>query len=436
MVQNGNNPAPQKQSLPRPHEEFLELCAVATSGELSEEEQKRLHDHLATCAGCQQALQEFEAVAAIGVPFVSSDLSTSSSSEPHGSPDHAELESSSKNQGKGLPFSHRDGRSQAQVSWGYVWMSLAAAVVLAAALGIYSYQFGEQKGQEVTPAAASTPDPRVEALEQQMSDAGHEKETLKAQLAQRDGMIAELRRQIADQSSVLAELKNTQSNLEHSLQNDRAEKQQLAQDQSNERSQLLEKFDAAQASLLKTQSELDSLGRQRLQDQARVEGLEAQIGDLHGQLRDREQTLDKQEELLAHDRDIRDLMGARDLYIAEVYDVALDGSTKKPYGRVFYTKGKSLIFYAYDLDSQPGMKNASTFQAWGRGGPDRQQVLSLGIFYQDNAAKKRWVLKFDDPRMLEQLDAVFVTVEPPGGSHKPSTRPLLFASLRIPANHP
>ena len=26
--------------------------------------------------------------------------------------------------------------------------------------------------------------------------------------------------------------------------------------------------------------------------------------------------------MLAHDRDIRDLMGARDLYIAEVYDVA------------------------------------------------------------------------------------------------------------------
>jgi hypothetical protein len=79
-------------------------------------------------------------------------------------------------------------------------------------------------------------------------------------------------------------------------------------------------------------------------------------------LHDREQTIDRQEELLGHDRDIRELMGARDLYIAEVYDVSTDGATQKPYGRVFYTKGKSLVFYAYDLDQQAGAKSA-TFQA-------------------------------------------------------------------------
>jgi len=46
------------------------------------------------------------------------------------------------------------------------------------------------------------------------------------------------------------------------------------------------------------------------------------------------------------------------------------------------TKGKSLVFYAYDLDQQAGAKNA-TFEAWGRRGPDRQQALSLGTFYKD-----------------------------------------------------
>lgn len=59
-------------------------------------------------------------------------------------------------------------------------------------------------------------------------------------------------------------------------------------------------------------------------------------------------------------------MGARDLYIAEVHDVAGTGKTDKTYGRVFYTKGKSLMFYAYDLDSQPGLRNVNTFQVWGR----------------------------------------------------------------------
>jgi hypothetical protein len=56
-------------------------------------------------------------------------------------------------------------------------------------------------------------------------------------------------------------------------------------------------------------------------------------------------------------------MGVRDLYIAEVYDFDRSGKTRKAFGRVFYTKGKSLVFYAYDLDQQRAMKNASAFQA-------------------------------------------------------------------------
>ena len=65
-----------------------------------------------------------------------------------------------------------------------------------------------------------------------------------------------------------------------------------------------------------------------------------------------------------------------------------------------------------------------------------KQALNLGIFYEDNASKKRWVLKLDDPKTLAQIDAVFVTVEPHGGSDKPSGKPLLFAYLRVNPNHP
>ncbi|MGB2889144.1 MAG: hypothetical protein WBC04_15725, partial [Candidatus Acidiferrales bacterium] len=249
---------------------------------------------------------------------------------------------------------------------------------------------------------------------------------------QRDRMIAELRHQVEQQTAGLDEMKSTQSSLEQSIQSGEAEKQQVAAERGN----LVQKLDAAQASLQKMQTEFDSLRQERAQDQTRSAGLETRINDLSAQLRDREQAMGKQQELLAHDRDIRDLMGARDLYIAEVYDVAGDGATKKPYGRLFYTKGKSLIFYAYDLDQEAGVKNASTFQAWGRRGPDKQQALNLGIFYQDNVAKKRWVLKFDDPGTLDQIDAVFVTVEPNGGSHRPSSKPLLFAYLKIDPNHP
>ena len=53
----------------------------------------------------------------------------------------------------------------------------------------------------------------------------------------------------------------------------------------------------------------------------------------------------------------------------------------------FLYPGKPLIFYAYDLDQQSELKSANTFQAWGRRGPDRQQAINLGVFYEDNDTK-------------------------------------------------
>jgi hypothetical protein len=428
-----------------PHDRFLELCALSTSGELTEVEQKDLRAHLAECADCRQALKEFEAAAGIGMPLLHSDLTSADSLEPSTNSTEAgktargmavaPIETADRTaiaQSSGLSFPHRNGHRHVQVNWNYVWMPFAAAVVLTVALGLYSFQVGKHNGQETVRATPSIADTRVDALEQRISDASHDREVLKAQVADRDRMVADLRRQIANQSAALNETKSAQVNLQQSLQGDEAEKQQVAQ----ERSTLSQQLDAAQASLQKTRTELDSLRQQRSQDQSRADSLEAQIRDLHGQLHDLEQDLGKQQELLAHDRDIRELMGARDLYIAEVFDVARDGQTQKPYGRVFYTKGKSLIFYAYDLDQQAGLKSASTFQAWGSHGLDRQQATSLGVFYQDSVAKKRWVVKFDDPKKLEQIDAVFVTVEPNGGSHKPSGKQLLFAYLKVDPNHP
>jgi len=57
-------------SLTGPHDEFLELCAVSTSGHLSEAEQKRLREHLANCPSCREALKQFEAVVDRAIPAI------------------------------------------------------------------------------------------------------------------------------------------------------------------------------------------------------------------------------------------------------------------------------------------------------------------------------------------------------------------------------
>jgi hypothetical protein len=141
--------------------------------------------------------------------------------------------------------------------------------------------------------------------------------------------------------------------------------------------------------------------------------------------------LDK--EFLAHDREIRDLIAARNLYITDIFDVKDNGQTAKPFGRIFYTKDRSLVFYGYDLDKQAGYKQAVTFQAWGSG--DTQPDVNLGLFYQDGT-QKRWVLRFNDTKTLARLNKVFVTVEPRGGSAKPTGKQILMAYLRVQPNHP
>lgn len=428
-----------------PHDEFLELCATSTSGELTGEEQKRLRGHLEVCPSCREAMKQYEAVVSKTIPALAPDPENLES-DPSWSQEQAEAAlfqhltlkeelDTDRGGAEGDPTSKDVGRvplSASQATWRNVWTLYAAGILLFIALGVSAYQVGIRRGARAAVVTSPSRQQDNPALEQQVSDAGHEREVLRSQMAQRDQLVAGLRHQLEQQSAEMGRMRLAENQLETDLQNGQAGRQGLLQ----ERSDLNQKLETAAAQIQGLQDKLSSLEAQSSEDKQRASALQAKVTDLNRLLHDREAMVDQQEELLAHDRDIRDLMGARDLYVAEVYDVERTGETKKPYGRVFYTKGKSLIFYAYDLDQQAGVKNTSTFQAWGRRGPDWQQSLNLGIFYVDNASKKRWVLRFDDPKALAQIDAVFVTVEPNGGSHKPSKKPLLFAYLHIDSNHP
>lgn len=433
-----------------PHDEFLELCAASTTGDLSNDEKKRLGEHLAVCSSCREALRQYEAIANNVIPAIAANEVPENvpvdSSWSEEKAEKALFERLSR-EGRGSDvetgrngssfFPHRILPFSTDSTWRNVWVLYAAGILLFCALSFFAYRIGMHRGTEIVKAPQPQPNrqdslPGQTSLEEQLSDAGHDRAVAKAEIAQRDKVIADLRREMARQSAEIAGLKAAQSQLESNLQSDDASKQDLVQQKAD----LTQKLESAENGSHALQEKLDSLAQQSAGDAAKAKASDARVNDLTRQLQDQEAALNQRDEMLAHDRDIRDVMGARDLYIAEIYDVAGTGETKKPYGRVFYTRNKSLIFYAYDLDQQGGLKVASTFQAWGRRGPDRQQALNLGVFYEDNDARKRWILKCDDPKTLAQIDAVFVTVEPKGGSHKPSNKTLLFASLKIDPNHP
>ncbi len=428
-----------------PHDEFVALCALSTSGEVTGEEQKRLQAHLKLCPSCREVMKQYEAVVSNTIPASAPDPENLES-DPSWSQEQAEAaffqrltleeelgtDREGSDEGSASKIFGRVPLSASQATWRNVWTLCAAGVLLCIALGISAYRVGIRRGTESTSVSPARDQANQMALQQQLSDAGREREVLRSQMAQRDQTVSNLRRQLEQQSAEMGRMRLAENQMEANLQNGQAGRQNVLQEQSD----LNQKLETAQAKTQSLQDELASLERQASEDKQRASAMEAKDRDLARLLSERDATIDQQQELLAHDRDIRDLMGARDLYVAEVYDVERNGRTNKAYGRVFYTKGKSLIFYAYDLD-QAGIKNASTFQAWGRRGPDWQQALNLGVFYVDNASKKRWVLRFDDPKALAQIDAVFVTVEPNGGSPRPSSnKPLLFAYLHIDPNHP
>jgi hypothetical protein len=126
-------------------------------------------------------------------------------------------------------------------------------------------------------------------------------------------------------------------------------------------------------------------------------------------------------------------MTARNLHIIDVHDQDARGESH-PFGRIFLTEGKLLIFNAYDLDTAQ-IKNAS-FQAWGQRTDGGKSAVNLGIFYVDDQKQSRWALKVEDPDLLKTIDSVFVTVEPSGGTKKPSGKKLMYAYLCNPINHP
>lgn len=435
------------------HEKYLELCAASTAGELSRGEEQELQEHLAVCASCRRVKHEYEMTVENAVPALAFELASPAlESDSNWSVERAEsafvkrlrteqnspsanasAEASSGQAGR--RFTYRPS----QIPWAELWMPFAACVLLAIALGIVAYRSGLNRGTAGMQQKVATSSASAGSLEEQISDFGHERSQFLTKLAEDDKAINDFKRQVAEQRDEIKRLKGASGN---ALANKQTGSQPSA-DASSEIARRDAELVAAQTNLQQLQARADALSQQREDTAKQAQALQAKVDELTQLARNREQALDqqqvviaKQQVLLDHDRDIRELMGARDLYIAEVHDVAGTGETDKTYGRVFYTKGKSLIFYAYDLDQESDLKTASTFQAWGSRGIDKQKALSLGVFYEDNTSKKRWVLKFDDPKTLTNIDAVFVTVEPHGGSHHPTGKQLLFAYLRMNPNHP
>jgi len=245
---------------------------------------------------------------------------------------------------------------------------------------------------------------------------------------------AELTRAREENAALLARVKAAEEQVQTAVSQNQSLQAEIASGKSVERD-LTAKLNEATATINQTTGELRNLREGRSNDASLIVAQESRLKDWAEKLKEQSEAIERQKQLLVADRDVRDLMTARNLHIIDVYDVDGKGNTRRTFGRVFYTEGKSLIFYAFDLEDKRVLNANHAFQAWGHlesGGQSR----NLGIFYVDDRKQNRWALKFNDSRTLAQIDSVFVTIEPPGGSPKPTGQRLLYAYLRNKPNHP
>jgi hypothetical protein len=429
-----------------PHERFKELCALAHADAISIGERFELEEHLRICKPCREVYEAYALVGEAGMAFLAAPSELPREARNWDNRDSWEkLSSAIQNQRspRVLPFQialARQSPAGLRVTPVMGWIAGLVAACMIAVIALGAYHAGARKNlapqklfsKNLAPAKTPASQLKVASADQssvqRLAAQAAQISSLEARLANEEKELTRLRG-----ASDLAQVRLAQ--LGNAADGRKAELRQ----RTEERDKLASQLGETEKQYQNLQVELTNLRNEHGQTLLRTASLESKLADLTSANQDQSRRLNDDEQYLVSDRDIRELMGARKLYIADVFDVDSGSRTRKPFGRVFYTQDKSLIFYAFDLDHQPGVRNASAFQVWGQRDSEsngESHPMNLGILYMDSETNRRWVLRLDDPRQLAEIDAVFVTVEPHGGSQKPTGKPFLYALLRKEANHP
>jgi hypothetical protein len=423
---------------PKHNDWYEELCALGAIGELSASEFADLQEHLKECSDCRSLSADFRRLGSDDLGLVAvlkqtEDVIEESVEVPERELLSRVLDRANRERGFGRPVSSSappvpKKRPLLNRLFGVtIWLrrpalsygSLALLVCIGVAIGAYRL-----KEAQLTPT-----------LQGLNSEIGKWKSSAETSEAQRKSTSEELQQSKSERESlerVLAEVQAEYVNLQ-------AQEKALESQLSDARAQ----DDQKSQELAAARSDADGKNKQIAALEARVDNAVARteeqrrIADsLQARLQAPEQPSPTPESQGFNDADAKELFGARDLHIVDVFDVDTDGRTRRTYGRVYYVEKKLLIFYAFDLQDKKHNRAAAGFQAWGYREANQNKPESLGLFNLDGESANRWILRVSNPRVLERIDAVYVTLEPPDGSPSPRGRRLLYANLVVPPNHP
>jgi hypothetical protein len=436
------------------HEQYEELCTLAMIGEVSPAEMQDLRQHLSECSACREQYYEF-------TQFLLPQLSISSENDAsfetgYSTVDRARLRSEFLvgAQKRGRVFSQEAIRGSAKEGSAsaatpgtppppsirapripYRW-AVAASIISLVFLGGYATHVAvSRRARALAHGAGSVP------AAMKSSDQIH------PQVSAADDSLAILRTKEEADTKTIASLQQELSKTLTALQKEQNSRQAFQIAQSALQRQLDDKNAQITTLMLQSQGNEQNVSNLRLQvaqlqermtdGQVALSASQLRVRELNDQLSEQTASLDREREMLSVGKDVRDLMGARNLHIIDVHDANGAGKDRKSFGRIFYTEGKSLIFYAFDLDDKRVVNANYSYEAWGEQLGQPMSVKSLGVLYSDDKAQRRWSLKVDDPHQLAEVNSVFVTLEPHSREgDKPQGKRILYAFLGGEANHP
>ncbi len=424
------------------HEHFEEICAAASVGQATGEELVELEHHASECGRCKQAYVNYLNIAAQQFATAKQDptISPKAIEECIDSElfirrflDRAERE--------GITFSRdveETVKLPAAIPFAFsrtgAWRMPAAAIAAAllfvafASSGYFYWRDLLTHGgsrPESQPSLLKKPAP-VTAADLRIAELANANLKLQAEVEHLSGELREANdRLVASEADLKATLQDRRS-----LSSNRDALELRVEEIQRE-------LTNSQALVANAQQEVMSQRQRAAEMESTLIAERVKLHDLESGLKEKSAALDQERQLLSLGHDVTDLMGARNLHIVDVVDTDGRGKARPAFGRIFFTEGKSLIFYAYDLNEAKMQKANYQYQVWAKKEGPNRQAQRLGIFYSDDKAQRRWVFKCDDAKILREIDSVFVTFgRPDGDSLHPEGSSLMYAYLRGQPNHP
>lgn len=404
------------------HAHYEELCGLAATGQIPENEAAGFSEHLSDCSACRSLVHDF---AQTGILLAATHAERKGvSGVPPGMTER--FIARARSEGISLSRSVPSPKRRYFTKW-----NAAAAVGLAASLlivGLFvlmrmQQNFSRQSASPVVLRSSTSSLPPQAGSSQESQD---EAKKLQRQLAQAQAKVNALTSQMNADRDALNRENHDLTSLQAELQRVQAENAGLKAGASG---------DATRIATL--QSDIDKLNSVKRASDIAVMTEENELRNLRQTLLDKDAVLKQQQHLIDTGAQARDLIVARNLHIIDVYDSDGEGNAQRAFGRIFYTEGKSLVFYAYDLADPRKIDQQVSFYAWGEKLGRDQPVKRLGIFHNEDVNEGRWVLTFEDPNVLAQINSVFVTVEQEKqATTRPRGKKILNAFLGNRANHP